>query len=211
MDNKKYVEQTLKTLKELDELNELETIITDNKIEFVENKNTFRVRLPNQREKKELQRLQSEKYIELLQNEKYLLRNALIEVYKKQNIDIVKMDDEIIENQKQQEDLLERLAPLSDKQSVDLLKDKIIDLRKTQSEVSQQKNEYLSYCIEQQVVDYLNLYSNYLLLEVQINDKWKRYFDEYDQFLEAGSEKENLLTKSSYYLSMLVMRNVLSL
>jgi uncharacterized protein YbcC (UPF0753/DUF2309 family) len=211
MDDKlKYAQEVANKLKEIGELEDIKNLVVDGKVEWDNNNETYRVRKPTQREKKEVERLRNEKYIELLKNNKYLFRDQLIEIYKEKDIDIKAMDDSILANQKQQMNLEERLATITDKQTVDLLEKEIHGLRITQSLIKEEKGELLKYCIEQQLINFMNEYFSYLLFEKSVNGNWVRVFSSYDDFLNAdGDSNELLITQAVYYLSCLVFKDAL--
>jgi len=206
----KQAEKVANKLREISELEELETIIKDGMIEWSFNKEVYRVRRPTPKEKREVDRLRNDKYIELIQNDKNLFREQLITIYKKKGIDINRMDDEILENQKKQEDLQERLGPVTDKRTIEQLEREIHTLRVEQAFTNEKKRELLKYCIEQQLIDYMNNYFSYMLFEKKVGVKWERAFSSYEEFLNAeGETNEQLITRAVYYLSLLVFKDAI--
>lgn len=194
-------------LVELMQLQELEGLVQNNIFEFQDEGKTYRVRKPNVQEKDEINKIRMTKYLEMLKDPIYIFEKQLREIYKTKNIDLDKIDKDLLTYQKTQDNLLDRLAETTIPKDVDTLKDQIIEIRNDQQLLMKEKNELLQYCIEKQLEDYTNQYMTYLLLEVKVEETWKKAYNNFEEFLKTDNHK--LIMRSAYYLAGILVQNVL--
>ena len=193
-------------MEELQQMSELESLIKDNMIEFPHEGDIYRIAKPTQRVKEEAHQKKSVKYLELLNDDQYLFRDQLIAKYKEKGIDLNKMDNELVTIQKQHDDLLLRLAEMKNPEDIVKIKREIMNLRQAQSDIIMKRADLLQYSIEQKVIDFLNSYFLYSLLEIKRDVSWERKFKSYDDFLDSNDSE--LLMKAMYYMSLTVNNRV---
>lgn len=191
-----------KKLLDLEELEKLEDLIKDNKVEFTLDGINYRVRKPTPQERRTVNRERNFKYIELLKDDRYMLREQLVEVYKKKDIDINAMEVKLVELQKEKENLLLRLAQTESEIEISKLKEKIVRIKEEQTEISIKKADLLQFSLENSLIEFITTYYCYLLLEKKESDKWTRAFESYDDFLDNCQDK--LLTRTVYFTKMLL-------
>ena len=189
-------------IKNLNDVEKLEHLVKDNKIEFEIDKVTYRVRKSNYKESEKVRQQRNVKKIELLEHPKYKLRDELIRLYRRNGKDIKEMERIIKSFPSKIESIQERLATTTAPKDIDLLEDEIKKLEERQLELILEKNECLECCIENQITDYANLYTIYLVLEKNVNEKWVKAFKSYEEFLE----NDEVIIQGSTYLSLLIYR-----
>ena len=210
-DNMELVKTLTAKLQELDQMDEIESLIKNNTIEFNLNDKTFRVRKPGRNEKMEANKARNVKYIQLLQetddkgNPVYIMEAKLIEAYKKQGIDIGKMDAELRAFESKLSQIRLRLAPSQNAKDVEILQDEILNLAEEKIALSLRREELLQYCLEKQLTDFSNMYLTYLMIEVKEGENWVRFYKSYDEFISADDDE--LAIKSAHYLALLVHRH----
>lgn len=192
----------IKALNELEEQIQLEEIIKDNRIEFKLDNKTFRIKKPNIEMQQKVGAYRRKKYIEFVSDDTYLFRKQWIEKYKAKGIDIEKMEHKINELQSEIKNLLLKLAQTKDPKAIKELKAEITKLREEQFKVNIEKTDYLAHSIEEQLTIQINLYSIFLMLEVNQNNEWVRYFKTYKDF--ENSDDNVLINKAIYYSNMLI-------
>lgn len=202
IERRKIAKEALKAINELEETTKLESVVKDNKVEFKEGEDIFRVRKPTFLETQEIGVIKRKKYINLVDDGSYLFKKQWVEKYKSKGIDVDKMEDDINRMQDDIKKLLLRLAEAKDKKEVSKLKEEILKVRDKQCNLSMEKTDLLSYSIEDQLLIHVNSYTTYLVLEKKVGDKWERYFKSYKEFSE--SEKWNLVNKAFYYINLLI-------
>ena len=121
-DKEKIAQEVSQKMKEMNEVERIEDLLKDNKIEFELNETKYRVRKPIYREREQARKSKNVKYLELLNDDTYMLKDQLIDIYRKKGIDINKMEAKIVNLQNEIEKLQVRLATSSDQKSIDLLK-----------------------------------------------------------------------------------------
>lgn len=201
----------------LNQKENFENLIKDNKIEFTINKKKYRVRKPTQGESLALQKARNKKFLELLKDDSYILKEQLLEIYKKKGLDIEKMEENIKELGYSIEDIQVKLDNTTEKTSIENFKKEIKEIERKQSKIAVRIGDLLEPCIEHAVIEFGNLYSVYSVLEmldskkevkenVVINDnKWIKAFKTYEDFL--NSDKEALILEASANLAMIVYKS----
>jgi len=197
-ENKERTELAIKALSELNELQEMsktEETIKDNAIEFTIKDVKYRMRLLNSDEKTELEKQTRLKYTELIKDPSYLFRDQWVKVYKEKDIDIVKMDEEILRIKDVWTKLHLQLATVTDEKVIEELKNKIKELKNKMFSLSVEKTNLLQYSIEEQINIFITSYTAYMGLEKNQEDKWVRVFDKHEDFLKS---EDNELLNNTY-------------
>lgn len=192
----------LKVLNELEESMATEHIIKNNAIRFKSGDKQFRVRKPNFIERQEVFTIRRKKYLELIQDDSMLFRKQWVDLYKKKDIDIIKMEVEMKNIQAEMEALLLKLVKVDDAKAIGNIKNEITDLRKKMWDINVEKTDLLQHSIEDQLLLFVNSYTSYLMLEVKDGDNWSKYFKTYDDF--QNCKDDNLITKVFDYMSHLI-------
>jgi len=178
---------------------EAESIIKDNKIKFQTGEIQYRVRLPNYLEQLEVEKFRRQKYLDFVKDSKMLFRKQWIEIYKAKNIDIEKMDREIIEIQAKIDNFRIKSAQET-KENQDKINQEILSLIYKQAIINVEKNDLLSYCIEEQLMIETNAYQTYIVLEKFMDDKeWVKVYSNYEEF--SKSDDSILIGKAVRYFN----------
>jgi len=207
-----------KKLQQLNEKEQLESLIKDNKIEFEIDGIKYRVHKPNNAEGLQVRKARTKKYIELLKEDTYILREQLIDIYKGKGVDIKQLEDDIKEINLQIEDIQEKVAPIptESKELINNYEQQVKDLIQKQSEISIRLSDLLEYSVENEILEFSNLYLIYSVLErlnckketkenvVLHDNEWVKCFKTYEDFL--NSDNETLILEATYKLSMLVFK-----
>lgn len=207
MDKQEKIKELADKVTELGEEEKLEELISSNVYEFKVDDKDYRVRKPNFSERALIAKERNKQYIKMLNDDAYELEETLIEMYRKKGIDIPKMDNKVKVLQKTEDELMEKMAPLKNKQDIDKLKKEVEQLRIEQSQVLAKKSDLLQYSLERQLNEHINSYSVYLLLEVKDGENWTKLAENYDDFLQIDNEP--LFVQGACYLTlMLWQKNV---
>ena len=104
------------------------------------------------------------------------------------------------------EDIQEKVAPIptESKEIISNYEQQVKDLVQKQSEISIRLSELLEYSVENEILEFSNLYLIYNVLEKLEDDKWIKCFKTYEDFL--ATENETLILEATYNLSMLVFK-----
>lgn len=199
-------DQEQKKALELLEESQIEEALSNNEIVFKYDNTNFRVRKPTFQEKQEVFRLRSKMYVDLLRNEDYMLESDLIAIYKKRNIDIKQLDEDVLTLEQEKKQIYIKLGKsLKDKEGDDVLKafrENIIDITTRQHQISLKKIDYLQYSIETQVMIFIYTYLAWLVSEKEETDnKWVRVFATFEEF---QSSREQITYKLAQYASLLI-------
>jgi len=190
------------------ELSKLEELIKDNKITFEYKDKQYRVRLLNLKEKEELDTLRRKKFGQLIQDKDILLEKDLIEQYKLRGIDINDIDEQVKKIDIEEKAILVQLGSAIAKNETEMIlkeqEDKVKELRIKKQVLFTQKNLFLTYSLENQLLSYVAEIITYLSLDVQ-EDGWKRKFNSIDDFINY--EDENLISLAAQY-SMLLQYSI---
>jgi len=197
------IKETSQKLIELNKLEELEHLLKNNTIEFEEEGITYRVRKPTYAERQENSKERSKRYLQLLKDDNYILRDQLIQIYKKRDINIEDMEKQIGALQSEIKQFQLKLAVAKDQKDIDILKEEINKLMEIQMGIIVKKSDLLSMCIESNLIDYSNQYIVYMTFEKKDEDKWVRVFNSFEEFLNNES---SIIDKAVYYSSQLIFR-----
>lgn len=221
--SKEAVKKTVKKSKEklekevaeklalLNQKENFENLIKDNKIEFTIKEKKYRVRKPTQGESLALQKARNKKFLELLKDDSYILKEQLLEIYKKKGIDIEKMEENIKELGYQIEDIQIKLDNTTEKNNIENLKKEIKEIEAKQSKIAVRIGDLLEPCVEHAVIEFGNLYSVYSVLEMFIKvenkegNEWEKAFKTYEDFL--NSDNEALILEATANLAMIVYKS----
>lgn len=200
-ERKEIAKEALKALAEIEDTVRMENLVKDNKIEFVVNKENYRVRKPEFGERQEIDLARRKKYLGFVKDETYLFRKQWIEQYKTKGIDIVAMETRVRLLAGEIKDTLLRLATTQEPKDIAQLKQAVINLREEQFQISMEVTDLLSYSIEDQITVYVNSYTTYLVLEKKINDEWVRAYKSYEEFEKMNSP---VIEQAFYYINYLI-------
>lgn len=194
-------------------LKDPEQLIKDNKIEFKFGDKMYRIRLPEYKDKIVAEEARDERYMELLNktdssgNPLFRRRVELIELYKKQGIDIVEFDNEFtrlgeIINKKQIElnSLTKQDEKAEDKDKIKSIKQQIQVLQLKQLYALNEKTELLRYCIEDKCESYYLFVLTVRCTEVSTGNKWKQLYKDVADMNEGKEELNNRISYCSGYL-----------
>ncbi|MBN1467727.1 MAG: hypothetical protein JW924_03295 [Fusobacteriaceae bacterium] len=195
-------EEMAQKLAEFEDINEIEPLIKNNIIEFLWLEKTYRIRKPTIKERLEVNRARAEKKVELLQTGKYKTKIQLIDIYKEQGIDILKIDEEIIKIQKEHDNIAEKAIKVSDKIARNKLREEMLELRAQRNQLSIEKADYLEGSLEQHIDEFSNSYLLCQVFEVQDKDKWIKVFKNYEEL--ANSNESELIFKATQFLTILM-------
>lgn len=200
MEDNKVREEAIKKfnekIKEIDDSENVKELIKDNKIPFAIKEKNYRIRKPIFREKQQLRIFKAKKSSEFMATSGLKLREELVVEHKKNGIDIEAMDDEITNLEKSKNIVRIKLIKVNDNDKPKL-KEQIEDLSAKQIQVSLKKQSLLENSIEDLLIEYVNAYLIYLVLEEQKEDKWTRVFNSFEE-LEDSDNDDLLLTAGSY-------------
>lgn len=191
-----------KKMAQLSEMEQMSEFLKSNVHEFLYKEKTYRVHKPSSIEKDEINKERMKKYIAFLQDDAYIFRKQLVALLKKKAIDIPKMEEEAHKIYVQEQALHKRLAKTEIEADLEPLKKKIEELREKANEIFVQKEEFLRYCIEKQLEDFVRFYILYVVLEVKNGETWERVYKTYAEF-EAADE-DLLLGRAAQVLAVLV-------
>ena len=192
-----------KTLSELEQVTEMERVIKDNKIIFRVKDQNYQVRRANYEEQLELEKFRREKYLDYLNDSTMIFKKQLIEKLKLKDVDIAKMEAEIIQLETKKETIQFNLAKTANEIDVNKLKSEISKILLQQSTIHIEVTDLLSYSIEAQLTNEANSYYTYLVLEKETSkDKFVRLFKTYEEFL--NSQKVDLINRAFYNANRLI-------
>jgi len=187
------------------ELSKIEELIKDNKISFEHEEKKYRVRMLNLKEKEDLDMLRRKKFGQLIKDKDILLEKDLISQYKERGINIDELDDKIKKIIAEDFELQLKLGEaLSKKEPETILKtyeEQIKELRIKKQVLNTQRNLLLTFCLENQLLDYIAQIITYLSLDTLVDGEWKRMFSSLEIF--QTYEDEQLINKAGQYSMLL--------
>lgn len=206
--NQELTKKLTKRMQEIDEIYDIEELVEDNKAEFAYKEKEYRLRKPSRKELRDMKAKKNEKFNQLLQekddngNLKYILKEQLIDIYEKRGISFTKMNQKFTELSHKEEQKLLKLVKAENKKEIKELKKDIENIRIEQDEISNRKADLLEFSLEDTLKDFINTYLCYLLFEQKVDGKWKRVFDNYEDFMNC--EDADLITRALYFLIVLI-------
>ena len=196
---KKAIEQ----LRELNEITKLSEQIKDNQIKFVHKDITYRVRLTTFKEEEEIRKVRNKKFIELLDEDGMVLKETLVKKYLKKGINVDEIDIKIKSINRAIEKNQKMLAPIENEKIANNLEKDIITLLDNLETLAIKKSELLDFCLENELINYMNNYLVYLVLEKEIEKtKFVRAFKNYESFMQC--QDKTLLVGAINNLSYLL-------
>lgn len=191
----KKTEEVKKAVDQLRELNEIATLseqIKDNIIKFTHKDIIYRVRLTNFKEEEEIRKVRNKVFMELLDEPGMELRETLSKKLKNKGINIDEIDRKIKLINKSIESTQKQLAPIENEKIANNLVKDIENLFQNLSDLVEKKSELLEFCIENLLINHMNNYLVYLVLEKEVEKVEKtgettfiRAFKSYDKFMEC--------------------------
>lgn len=202
-------EEAEKLAKELNDSYGIEkafSLIKDNKVEFIHNKENYRVRMLNQQDKDELDLLRRKKFGELLQDKNILFEKEIIRLYKERGvIDIDDLDKEIKKLWSEINELrMKHGKALEDKEPETILKNydtQIEECLRKINGIAYQKSLLLENSFERTLEHWTVKMSSWLSLEKEENGNYVRAFDTSENFLKADEELITLTVSFSLALN----------
>jgi hypothetical protein len=210
-DEKITKEQEAKELTDLmiknDNMERLEEMLKKREIEFPIEKELYRVRKPNPREKEEIRDQKIKKHYELRKDPNRVYEAQLIKDYEKKGVLISKIDEEVTETTFKIEELelqLAELGKLEEKANpaITELKINIYNLMQCRTALFLAKLDKLSESIENELLIFTSSYTCYLVLEKKEGDNWERVFKNFEDF--KYSDNEELKNRAIDYVSALI-------
>lgn len=189
-------------LAEINEMEQMESNLKDNANEFIYKDKVYRVHRPVSFEKDLINKERMKKYVEFLQDPSYMFRKQLVDLLKTKGVDIVQMEYKGQKLYAQEKELLIKLAKTSIKQEIDAHKADIEAVRYEAQQLFLEKEEFLKYCIEKQLEDFVRFYLLYTVLEVKNGEAWERVYKSYDEF--EKSDDDLMLGRATQILTGLV-------
>jgi len=205
-DRNELAKKLLKDIQMAEEGNTMKEVLKDNQIPFKVKSGTYRVRRPSYNEQLKVEDFRRKKYLELIEDDTMKFRKQWIEIYKKKNIDIDKMEVDMKAIQEEIEGLMIRLAQTENPTDVTKLETEIVALKEKQLIINIEKTDYLSYSIEDQIMITVNSYYTYIVLEkrIEVDNKitWEKAFKDYESF--SNSIDNELINKAYYYINHII-------
>jgi hypothetical protein len=207
MENNKLgeAEKIVKDMEKESALSQIQELINDNKITFEYEEKKYRVRMLNLKEKEELDMLRRKKFGQLIKDKDILLEKDLIVQYKDRGINIDEIDDQIRKFDAEDLELQNKLGEaISKNEGQSILKtyeDQIKTLKLKKQISRTQKNLLLTFCLENQLLNYVAEVITYLSLDKFEDGVWERMFKTLDDF--QNYTDEGLINKAGQYSMLL--------
>jgi hypothetical protein len=204
--NKKQIaKEALLALAEIEDVTKMSELVKNNVIEFLVEGITYRIRKPNFTERQEIDTARRKKYLAFISDDSYFFRKQWYEKYLKKGINIDQMETKVKGYQQEIEEVLLRLAVAVEPRDVELLKKEIYALRDSQFNLSMEVTDLLAFCIEQQLLVYVNSYSTYLVLEKKTEEIWKKAYENYDEFMKSN---DKCIEQAFMYINYLIYQHI---
>lgn len=203
------INDTIKSFRDKLSQDLIESAITNNEINFKINNEELRVRKPTFGEKQELYKAKAEKFCEYLKDDTLMMKDVLKEAFKKKGIDIDVLEAKVVQLEKRKNDTQLKLGELLAKQGIvseiEELKNSIMIIEGQQTEITVNVNQYLEFCIEQQLYLFCYSYLIMLITEVKREDKWVRYWKSYEDFQNT---QETIINTIALFASLVIKDEV---
>jgi ribosomal protein L17 len=204
-EKKAQAQDFLKFLRDLDVSASIADKVKDNKIEFGVGKETYRVRKPNYKEQKEIEKYTRKVYNDLLNDDTIQFRETIEKKLKNKGINIEAEERKIRELQQEIERLGLRALQANkaeNKKVVESLKNEIIKLQLEQWGLQTYITDKLNYSLETRLLVERNGYITYIILEKKEKDQWTKAFKNYEDFMNC--ENAELVNKAIQYADFVV-------
>lgn len=169
-------------------------LIQDNKYLFLVENQTYRVKMPTQKEITNADQERKKYRIKLLKDPDTVSRKALIKLLKERDeVDIEELEKQMEKlKQELQSVWLDMAVKYSDeKDMIDKDKAKLEDIKRKFINISIELSEYLDPCIEEQTKKYHREYLTYLCTEKAISedrDEWCKCWKSFEEFQNDNSK-----------------------
>lgn len=182
----------------------IETSVQNNNFEFEIDGETYKVDKPIFSQKQELAKFKLKKFSELMKNDDIMFEKDLIEKLKSKNIDIVAMNEKIKSIESKRKNLQYRLGEMIVKNSPESdlkdMREQIVELTDEQSVISVEKNMYLEFSLETQLLIYLYLCLTAMVTRKKVDEKWEKIWSSAEDL--ENCENEILIKKASFYTTI---------
>jgi len=207
MDNNKKVlaKEALMALAEIESTVNMENLVKDNKIEFVVEEKTYRVRKPSFVERQNIDNARRKEYLRLIADDSYFFRKTWITKYLAKGIDINAMESKVKGYQDEIKAVLLRLAVAIDPKDVETLKKEIYRIRDEQFSLSMEVTDLLSHSIENQLLVFTNSYTTFVVLEEKVGEEYKKLFESYSNFMASDSK---VIEQAFLYINYLIYQHI---
>jgi hypothetical protein len=152
---------------------------------------TYRATKPNYKQKQDVYKERVKKFTELLKDTAYSLERDLKKIYLARGIDLDGMITKVTALEKEKQNLQYKLGEALKNSAGDndciILKKEIERVTAEQQVVAIERNSYLEFSVENQVLIHMYSYMTYLVSEKKEGDTWVRAFNTFEEFL-AGNE-----------------------
>lgn len=169
----------------------VEDAIKNNSASFEFEGVIYRAVKPNYKQKQDVYKERVKKFTELLKDMAYSLERDLKKTYLARGIDLDGMITKITALEKEKNNLQYKLGEALKNSASDndciIFKKEIERVTAEQQTVAIDRNSYLEFSVENQVLIYMYSYMTYLVSEKKEGDNWVKAFNTFDDFL-AGNE-----------------------
>lgn len=185
------------------------SIISDNKLIFSYDGNTYRTRMPSQLEESIAQNEKNILFGKLIMTEGYYFKDKLKQILKeKQGVDIDAMEYEKTRINMRIQDAQITLAPKQDdeQKAIETLRSRIIDLQSQRIELSIKINQYLSCSIEDNMEKiYIQSLTAHCTEILEVKDDKEVWIKVWKDSKEFQDDSSLLASKAMAYMSYLVL------
>lgn len=169
-----------------------QSLIKDNKIIFVIDKNVYRCTMPSQKDLALAEDLENKLKVQFLQKEGYVTKRVLKKILKeKQGIDIDELEKEkdICQNELKDVYIELNLVTDEDTKKIDELKKKVDELDNRFTSLMIEITEYLQPCIEEQIRKKYYEFLTYHCTEKCVSEeKWERVWKTLEEYETDNSK-----------------------
>ena len=181
----------------------IEDITRDNKMEFTHEGIKYRICKPTYEQKQSIYKERVKKFTELLKDQTYSLEKDLNKQYLLRDIDIDGMTNRITSLETKKSSVQVKLGELLKKEASDTdcqtLKTEIEEIQRQQQSIALEKQAYLEFSIENQVLLHMYNYMTYVITEKQNGETWIKAFKTFQEFM---SSDEQLVGKLAFLITM---------
>lgn len=187
MENKEILKDSIKNL----EANNYNAgIIQDNKLIFIVDDKTYRVRMPIQSEQTFIDNKRNLIQLEYLGQEGCITRNQLIFRLKEVGVlDIKKLEERKEELTKELKQMWFNLATKSstNKKSIEECREKIDKIKNELQSIAIEIGTHLAPSLESKLEKFIIEYTAFLCTDVQIDSKWDRCWKSFEEYQKESS------------------------
>jgi len=203
LDQKTALEAVQEKVQEAINKDFIEDITKDNKMEFMHGDIKYRIVKPTYEQKQSIYKERVKKFTELLKDQTYALEKDLKKQYLLRDIDIDAMTKKIASLDTKKQQLQFKLGEILKKDGSDVdcqtYKKEIELLVAEQQTLAIEKQSYLEFSIENQVMLHMYNYMTFIITEKLVGEKWVRAFNTFQEFMQSD---ENLVGKLAFLITM---------